>query len=67
MRTSKIRIIVLLCMAFSYALGQDNIDSSYINEDQVAKEFDTKSLGDDKRIPKEAQQLINKGNIKLLP
>ena len=62
MRTNKIRIIVLLCMAFSYASGQDNIDSSYINDNQVAKEFDTKSLGDDKRIPKEAQQLINKGN-----
>ena len=37
-------------------------DTSAINEDPVIKEFDSKSLGDDKRIPKEAQVLINKGN-----
>ena len=64
MSTNKMRIVVLFCMAFSYASAQDNkiIDSSYVNENLVPKEFDSKSLGDDKRIPKEAQQLINKGN-----
>ena len=64
MRTNNLSIVVLFCIVCSYASAQDNntIDTSYVNENQVAKEFDSKSLGDDKRIPKEAQQMINKGN-----